>query len=43
MVASLDTRHMVKVAERITLAVDTSQIHIFDMSTGNAIGFSDDR
>ena len=42
-VASLDTRNMVKVAERITLSVDTRQIHIFDLSTGGAIGLDVDR
>ncbi len=40
-VASLDARRMVKVADRIRLGVDTGQIHIFDLSSGDAIGFSD--
>ena len=38
-IASMDARHMVQVAERISLAVDTSRIHIFDMATGAAVGF----
>ncbi len=38
-VASMDSRHPVKVAEPITLAVDTTRIHIFDLVTGDAIGF----
>jgi multiple sugar transport system ATP-binding protein len=37
-VASTDARHMVQVAERVTLKVDTSRIHLFDMTTGDALG-----
>ena len=38
-IASMDARNTVQVAERITLAVDTSRLHIFDMATGAALGF----
>ena len=38
-VASVDARNEVRVAERITLAVDTSRLHIFDLATGGAVGF----
>ncbi|MEO6125344.1 MAG: hypothetical protein ABIR32_16695 [Ilumatobacteraceae bacterium] len=39
-VASMDPRHRVQVGDRVALTVDTSRIHLFDMDTGNAIGFS---
>ena len=38
-IVSMDPRHMVAVGDRVTLPVDTARIHLFDMTTGDAIGF----
>ena len=37
-IASLDPRHPVRVADRISLLVDTTRIHLFDLATGDSIG-----
>ena len=37
-IASLDPRHPVRVADRISLLVDTTRIHLFDLATGESIG-----
>ena len=39
-IASMDPRHLVQVDDRLTLALDTARIHLFDLITGNAIGFA---
>jgi multiple sugar transport system ATP-binding protein len=39
-IASMDARHPVKVGDQVSLAVDTSRIHLFDMASGTAIGCS---
>ena len=39
-IVSMDPRHMVAVGDRVTLPVDTTRIHLFDMTNGNAIGFT---
>ncbi len=36
-VASMDARDNIRVAERVSLKVDTTRIHVFDMATGDAI------
>lgn len=38
-IVSMDPRHMVAVGDRVTLPVDTARIHLFDMATGDAVGF----
>ncbi len=39
-IVSMDPRHMVAVGDRVTLPVDTTRIHLFDMTNGDAIGFT---
>jgi len=39
-VASMDPRHKVQVGDRVALEVDTSRIHLFDLDSGDAIGFT---
>ena len=36
-IASMDTRNKIQAGDRVTLTVDTSRIHIFDMENGDAI------
>lgn len=40
-IASMDPRNLVQVGDRLTLELDTTRIHLFDLSTGSAIGFAD--
>ena len=39
-IVSMDPRHMVAVGDRVTLPVDTTRIHLFDITNGDAIGFT---
>jgi multiple sugar transport system ATP-binding protein len=41
-IASMDPRNRVEVGDRVTLTVDTTRVHVFDMATGDAIGFTVD-
>ena len=38
-IASMDPRDRVQVGDRVALTVDTSRIHLFDIETGDAIGY----